>query len=91
MSYVACIEREDLLQSVVFALNAGRRTELRFAYIMVDLWLASVVNFESSAVRTRDRQREELERVDLLFVDLDGPCRDYTYLRQSKITLAKSQ
>ena len=36
----------------------------------VDLWLASVVNFESSALRTRDRQREELERVDLLFCRL---------------------
>ncbi len=57
---------------------------------MYDLWLASVVNFESSALRTRDRQREELERVDM-FVDLDGTCRDYTYLRQREITLAKSQ
>ena len=60
-------------------------------YIAVDLWLASVVNFESSALRTRDRQREELERVNLLFVDLDGTCRDYTHLHQSEITLAKSQ
>ena len=49
------------------------------------LWLASVVNFESSDLRTRDRQREELERVDLLFLDLDGTCRDYTYLRQSEL------
>ena len=76
---------------MVFVLNAGRRAELWFAYIAVDLWLASVVNFESSALRARDRQREELGRVDLLFVDLDGTCRDYTYLRQSEITLAKSQ
>ena len=91
MSYVACIERVDHLQSVVFALNAGRRAELGFASIAVDLWLASVGNFESSALRTRDRQREELERVDLLFVDLAGTCRDYTHLRQSEITLAKSQ
>ena len=76
---------------MVFALNTGRRSELRFAYVAVKLWLASVVNFESSTLRTRDRQPEELERVDLLFVDLDGTCRDYTHLRQSKITLAKSQ
>ena len=41
-------------------------------------WLASV-NFESSDLRTRDRQREELERVDMLFVDLNGTCREYTY------------
>ena len=57
----------------------------------VDLLLASVVNFESSALTTRDKQRKELKRVDLLFLDLDGTCRDYTYLRQSEITLAKSQ
>ena len=76
---------------MVLALNVGRRAELCFAYIAVDLWLASVVNFESSALRTRDRQREELERVDLLLVDLDGTCRDYTQLRQSEITLADSQ
>ena len=62
-----------------------------FAYTAVDLWLASVVNFESSDLRTRDRQREELEKVDLLFVDLNSTYRDYTHLRQSKITLAKSQ
>ena len=57
----------------------------------VDLLLASVVNFESSALTTRDKQRKELKRVDLLFLDLDGTCRDYMYLRQSEITLAKSQ
>ena len=45
-------------------------------YIAVDLWLASVVNFESSDLRTKDKQREELERVDMLFVDLDGTCRE---------------
>ena len=50
-----------------------------------------MVNFVSNDLRTRDRQREELERVDMLFVDLDGTCREYTYLRQSEITLAKSQ
>ena len=50
-----------------------------------------MVNFVSNDLRTRDRQREELERVDMLFVDLDGTCREYTYLRQSKITLAKNQ
>ena len=49
-------------------------------YIAFDLWLASVVNFEL------DRQREELERLDLLFVDLDGTCRDYMHLHQSEIT-----
>ena len=41
---------------------------------MVDLWLASVVNFESSDLRTRDRQQEELERGNLLLVDLDRTC-----------------
>ena len=61
------------------------------SYDLCTLRLASVVNFESRDLRTRDRQREELERVDMLFVDLDGTCRDYTYLRQSEITLAKSQ
>ena len=85
MSYVACIERVDHLQSV------GQRVELRFAYFAVDLCLDSVVNSKSTALRKRERQREELERGDLLFVDLDGTCRDYTYLRQSEITFAKRQ
>ena len=34
--------------------------------------MTCVVSFESSAFRTRDRQQEDLERVKLLFVDLDG-------------------
>ena len=60
------------------------------AYIVVDFWLTSVVSFESNALKTRDRQ-EKLERVDLLFVDLDSTCRDYKHLPHSEITLAKSQ
>ena len=54
------------------------------SYDLHTLQLTSVISFESSDLRTRDRQREELERVDLLFVDLDGTCRDYRHLRQSK-------
>ena len=38
-----------------------------------------------------ERETDNEKRVDMLFVDLDGTCRDYTYLRQSEITLAKSQ
>ena len=54
-------------------------------------WPISVVSFKPSAFRTSDRQQEELERVGLLFVDLDGTCQDYRHLSQSEITLAKSQ
>ena len=48
-----------------------------------------MVSFESSDLRTRDRQREDLERVDLLFVDLDGMCQEYRHLHKNEITLAK--